>query len=520
MDKHMRILVVEDEQMSREGLCEMLHKLRPEAEVLSAEDGKAALRVFAQFSMDLIFMDIQMPGMDGLMLLEQIRKENAEVPVIMISAYDQFAYAQRAIRLGAMDFIVKPYTENSIAQVIERVEDRSSSADRDDLFFMPDISQWMLQTGSQEMGLAEQLHLPALQAFAGRMYLLRVFSEDGVTHVGRQHKMMKWLYRCVKSVVPPDVRVLMLDSENMYVMLLLAQQDCPLDTALMSGWLQEAQQIFGAELCCAVSPYESNILGSIRRVYAQCKTQMECVFYLPVPCLITEETVKIDPHRQLDVRLIQQLQEQIQKGDSAGTEQALESMKSELVQPPYMPVQRLMYTLHIGYINLLGSMGSNLPDARRMELAERMAAVVQKNWPLDRFFETYKKLNLELADFVGEVMSCQNKIAIQHCLEYLQEHYADPGLNQEMMARRLHFSAGYFGSMFKQTTGESFVAYMNHLRVREAEKLLKNSYLKIYEIAEQTGFASVNYFIRVFKQYRKMSPNHYRMLYSVRGDRT
>lgn len=516
----MRILVVEDEHVSRKGLCEMLHRLRPDSEVISADGSEAALRLLAESSVDLIFLDIHMPGMDGLMLLEQIRKEDAQVNVIMVSAYDQFAYAQRAIRLGAMDFIVKPYAEEIIAQVIDRVEERMSGSDMDDLFFMPDISQWMMQSGSQEDRLAEQLHLPASQVYAGRMYLLRVFSQDGVTHVGRQNKMMKWLYRRVKNAAPVDARVLMLDSENMYPMILLAREDCPLNSGQLMGWLQEAQRLFGAELCCAESHYETNMLGNIRRVYAQCKAQMECVFYLTMPCVVTEETLQMDPRRQLDGKLIDQLQEQIRKGDEEGTRRALEEIRRELAQPPYMPVQRLLYALHMGYINLLSSTGINLPDARRMELAEQMAAIVQKNWRLDRFFEAYEELAVQLAGSVNEVMSRQNMITIQHCLEYLQQHYDDPELNQEMMARKLHFSAGYFGNMFKQTTGESFVVYLNRLRVREAQKLLTNSYLKVYEIAEQTGFASVNYFIRVFKQYTQMSPNRYRMLYSVRGDRT
>ena len=128
----------------------------------------------------------------------------------------------------------------------------------------------------------------------------------------------------------------------------------------------------------------------------------------------------MDPRRQLDGKLIDQLQEQIRKGDEEGTRRALEENRRELAQPPYMPVQRLLYALHMGYINLLSSTGINLPDARRMELAEQMAAIVQKNWRLDRFFEAYEELAVQLAGSVNEVMSRQNMITIQHCLEYLQ----------------------------------------------------------------------------------------------------
>lgn len=515
----MRILVVEDELVSREGLCQMLRKLRQDSEVISADSSETALRLLAESSMDLIFLDLHMPGMDGLTLLEQIRRKDAQVNVIIVSAYDQFAYAQRAMRLGALDFIVKPYAEKSISQVVDRVEERMSAMSSDDQPFIPDASQWLMQSGLQEDSLAEHLHLPATQIYAGRMYLFRVFAQDGVTHISRQNKVMKWLYGRVKSTVPTGIRILILDSENMHPMILLAQRDCSLDKAQLENWFQEIQQRFEVELYCAESHYENNILGNIRRIYAQCKMQLECVFYLTTSCVVTEEMNQIDPRRQLDSKLINQLQEQIRKGDAEGTRCALEGIRQVLIHPPYIPVQRLLYALHIGYIDLLSRTGINLPDTRRMEYAEQMAAIVQKHWRLDRFWESYEKLAVELASSVNRVMSQQNIITIQHCLEYLQQHYDDPELNQEMMARKLHFSAGYFGNMFKQTTGESFVVYLNKLRIREAQKLLTNSYLKVYEIAEQTGFASVNYFIRVFKQYTQMSPNRYRMLYSVRGDR-
>ena len=60
--------------------------------------------------------------------------------------------------------------------------------------------------------------------------------------------------------------------------------------------------------------------------------------------------------------------------------------------------------------------------------------------------------------------------------------------------------------------------YLNRLRISKAQELLAASDLRVYEVAEQTGFANVNYFIRVFNQHTQMSPNRYRMLYAARRD--
>ena len=228
--------------------------------------------------------------------------------------------------------------------------------------------------------------------------------------------------------------------------------------------------------------------------------------------------VMTDSRRRVEEKRIESLKTLILKGDADGACRELDELREDVAKPPYMPVQRLLYSLHAEYINLLSNVGINMTDQRRLEIAERLGAIAQKNWRIDGLFEAYRELTMELTGGVNNIVNSVNRATISDCLKYLHENYSDPELTQEMMARKLHFSAGYFGNMFKQVTGESFVVYLNRLRIAQAQEMLKNSYLKVYEIAEQTGFASVNYFIRVFKQHTQMSPNRYRMLYSSRSD--
>lgn len=514
-----RILVVEDERECREGLCETLYRISPDIEVLSADSGESALKILLRTSMDLVFLDIQMPGMDGLALLAQLREMDDRVNIIMLSAYDQFSYAQQAIRLGAMDFIVKPYTEEAIAQVVNRVRGRLEGSADDEMFFLPDLSQWIMSPTSHADMIAQRLKLTTGQRYAGRMYLLRMYPEDGSPSISRQNRIMKLLYRKIKAAVGQDVCVLVLDSEGMYPVVLFSQEGCSLDVAMLEEWFEEVGDLFGVGVCCAEGPMMPDMLSSVRQSYTQCKSMVEYSFYLPVPCVIREGMVRIDTKRQMDEKRLDNLKSLILKGDANGSCDALDELHRQAMEPPFMPVQRLLYSMHMEFINLLSNVSVNMDNGRRLELAERMGAIAQKNWRIEGFFEAYRELTVELAGGVSSVVNSVNRGIIQNCIEYLHENYNKPELTQEMMARRLHFSAGYFGNMFRQVTGETFVVYLNRLRVAKAQELLINSYLKVYEIAEQTGFASVNYFIRVFKQHTQMSPNRYRMLYSTRSDK-
>jgi two-component system response regulator YesN len=101
------------------------------------------------------------------------------------------------------------------------------------------------------------------------------------------------------------------------------------------------------------------------------------------------------------------------------------------------------------------------------------------------------------------------KQIIKSACDFIHEHYQDD-LTLTQMAEYTSLSISHFSSLFKRYTGDSLIAYINHVRVEKAKELLRNSNDKIYLIPEKVGFSSQPYFIRVFKNVTGMSPNEYR----------
>ncbi len=118
-----RILTVDDEPVLRESIKIYLEDSG--FEMLEAENGEQGLEIFRAEKPDLVLSDLQMPGMSGLTLLEQIVKESPDTPVIMVSGAGGMDDAIEALRLGAWDYIVKPITdmavlEHSVCKALER----------------------------------------------------------------------------------------------------------------------------------------------------------------------------------------------------------------------------------------------------------------------------------------------------------------------------------------------------------------------------------------------------------------
>src|ERR1700692_46728 len=111
-------LLVDDEQLAREELSYLLKEF-PEVEVLAtAKNGLEAIKLIENLEPDVVFMDVQMPGLDGLGVIQKLREKNVPLPhFILATAYDQ--YALEAFRLEALDYLLKPIEKERLALSIE-----------------------------------------------------------------------------------------------------------------------------------------------------------------------------------------------------------------------------------------------------------------------------------------------------------------------------------------------------------------------------------------------------------------
>src|SRR5579864_7124707 len=111
-------LLVDDEQLAREELSFLLKEF-PEVEVLAtARNGLEAINLIEDLEPDVVFMDVQMPGLDGLGVIQKLREKNVPLPhFILATAYDQ--YALEAFRLEALDYLLKPIEKERLEVSIE-----------------------------------------------------------------------------------------------------------------------------------------------------------------------------------------------------------------------------------------------------------------------------------------------------------------------------------------------------------------------------------------------------------------
>lgn len=118
-----RLLVVEDELIVRNGLINSIDWADHNVEIISAAaNGIEAMRLIEENAPDVVLTDIRMPGMDGLELTRWIRERYPDIYVIILTGYSEFEYAQYALKLEVIDYLLKPVDEEALFDILGKIE--------------------------------------------------------------------------------------------------------------------------------------------------------------------------------------------------------------------------------------------------------------------------------------------------------------------------------------------------------------------------------------------------------------
>ena len=128
------ILIVDDEKIERTGIRMLLQRMPEEFEIREASNGVEALRMLREETADMVLTDIKMPQMDGIELIEKIREYGSQMPIAIFSGYGEFDYAQKAIRNGVSNYILKPVKpqefEETIRKILRTIEQREQEREK------------------------------------------------------------------------------------------------------------------------------------------------------------------------------------------------------------------------------------------------------------------------------------------------------------------------------------------------------------------------------------------------------
>lgn len=116
-----RILIADDEPIERMVICKILQNyFKDEIQIAQATNGREAIEQFEVERSEIVILDIEMPGINGIEAAEKIRSQDKECSIIFLTAFDCFSYTKKAITLKALDYLLKPSSEEELISVVEK----------------------------------------------------------------------------------------------------------------------------------------------------------------------------------------------------------------------------------------------------------------------------------------------------------------------------------------------------------------------------------------------------------------
>lgn len=495
----LHILVADDMPLQVRMLQESIRQMRPQDEVVTAQNGEEVLRILRQRPVDLVLSDIRMPCMDGLELLGHIRRMAPRTKVIFITGYALFEYAQQALRQGAVDFLVKPVEAAELGRKLDEWDERFAREREEN----SEIERQRLQLTLQRFLCTPRDQLTDEDAAA-----LRGLGEGWIAAVQMpEPREAERIARAATAMLSCGVELTghpyaVTPSAERHMLFLVVQGREAEQAALLTVLGRAAQE---NGLRIGLSEHRADLLLEGFEACRAARQGVDDAFYAGEPaCLCKAARGPCAPDLIRPDELHRLLL--CEKPERTRTLEGLFA-RVAAARPD------VTHLLEGSVYNII----------RCGEMLGPSAA------PVTAAFAAHMRQARCFADYRTLVSGCMEDLAagasdalersgdpISRCILYLQRNYAEQ-ISVEDMARRFYLTPNYFSALFKKRTNQRFVEYLTNLRLEKAAEQLRTTDDYVYAITQRCGYLDERYFIRQFQKHYHMSPVAYRRLHRGGG---
>ncbi|MEF2968655.1 response regulator [Paenibacillus sp. M1] len=496
-----KLLVVDDEIWFREGLVQLISGNQLGWEVVGeASDGEEAMQAVQLYKPELIITDINMPVMDGLQFMEWLSRFHPDIKIIILTGYRDFEYAQRALRFGAAEFLLKPfsldeayrvlrkaYEELRLKQLNKRVaeQERQKELFRAALFGIPyekDLREsWVQQWQGANIYVlqVESYDLPGKNYNSGDIGLLHYAVTNILQELLQRHsvegiyfplKREAFAFLLKPGTATEEYRTSAMEAVRRFI-------------GLETSWLK---------------------LGILKR-FDELAMQYKVSSYDPGDGR-TEETSPMDGFALLKDEILSLLV----TSDLSAVEQRLTEYVEQTATLALQTCKTKIYTLVTVLSSILMTDFKHVRTAATGE--EFNPARILEFRSVSELLVWAKEKCADFLDIFEHWLNNQQDHVVLQAKQYIKSHYQSD-CSLQVVAAHVHVTPNYLSNLFKKETGIGLTNYVSQLRIEEAKGLLQHTRLKMTEIAERVGFDNSSYFTVVFKQMTGEAPRNFRRQY-------
>ncbi|MCC8081904.1 MAG: response regulator [Lachnospiraceae bacterium] len=526
-----KLVIADDERVIVKGLKKMIHWEALGIEVVGeAYNGEQLKKSIEFFEPDIVLTDIMMPYVTGLEILHWHREQKGKAKFVFVSGYQEFSYAQEALKNGAVDYLLKPVSAKDLEEALKKairilreqnmVEIFDTEKDEFQKLF-ENINNGRNYENEDLYRMFREAQIDITDCFyvgicagicpdtAARMSK-ESFGQFNLTRFSVFNRLTAAFgTRKLGFVVKKD-------EDALHIMGVFPGKDREIFIPKYVEPIRKQVEIeCAADICIGIGQPGD-------RPAEMLQSYKDAKFAFGMYHFAEERVIDFrDIHWEYRVSFedYKESVEQAFRGIISRDEQALEKLDR---------VMDNVEAIHYGNWNAVvmrtmhftGDLGSKLNQYKLLDIdfykmQDELQRKVESQFTMSALKKCIHNHYADLLNRIYEKGKSEEKVLIEDVKNYIRQHYTED-LSIKELAEVACVSQNYFSAMFKKETGQNYKAYLTSIRMEEALRLLRETDDKTYEIAERVGYNNVRRFVDAFKQIYSVSPMEYRK--GLRGE--
>ncbi len=499
------VLIIDDEKIIRQGIRLSVPWEELGFKVIGeAETAMEALEKLDTCDIDLVLVDVQMPGMDGIEFIQEMRKNYPHLKVLIISGHSNFEYIASALKLQVSDYLLKPI---NILKLLDTLKNIRAQIDKEE----------------QEISVSREQ-----RNIAGKMLAMRLIGRD----FRNREEIDSYCNRC--GIAYP--------LENYCVVSMKTNQFMSVLENIFSGQAQEFEKRFEDAMRAAID--EDMLFASLIGNYYAVVVKKEAVETVQntlyreaqrIGMQITIGTGQVFENIYFMNISYLQANEMIDKKTRVvqSKEKALENRMTYLSEVLIQELEERNFEKVEGIVNEVFTDNFSVEPGKVLNWCIRSLCDIVEYFQLASYPEmegitvvelqtistlyfyvtlrtVYMKKIQKICRFLKDLKGNSNEAIVDKICGIVKKEYMDPELSLQDIAQRMNISYNYLSTVFKQINGKNFSAYLIDVKMSRAKQMVLEGSLKMYEIAEKVGYSNAKYFTEQFKKTVGMTPSEYK----------
>ncbi|MBO2945698.1 response regulator transcription factor [Paenibacillus sp. F411] len=521
-EKRYRVILVDDEPIILRSLRAAIPWEELSMEVAGeAKNGEAALELVKQLQPHVLISDIRMPGLDGISLMKEVMQEQPKLFFIFISGYGEFEYAREALREGAFDYLLKPIDHEELAASLLRAVAALKKQEENDrlLHSMQTLSllarerlfteliegsrspllqlQWLEHNELDQswyMAVLQLDRFEKLEAAWSRdekrlwLFAIRNILEEWFENSGG---LTVFPFRSGEWLLIFPERMKELQKQLGHELISLIKRHTKLSASVGFSLTASGMQQLG-------EAYES----ATRALYQRFYTNGEGVYCAEQNSRISTSAGSSYP-KNLEASLLDRVRTLDQEGLRSGLQEVYAYLEAQGCLRP--AAEQILVELSV----VLYRQFKDMRTGQEWSLEELLQDIHASDSLKDMMSVLQITLARWMKDSAAEPSREDMHTVMEKARSYIQEHY-QKDLSIEEVSEYSHLSISHFCTLFKQSSGYTFVEYLTLCRIEKAKHILRNTSVKVYQVAPLVGYQDPRYFTQVFKKVTGHTPTEYR----------